>query len=528
MNAEVDPRAPHESTVRPSPWWARSLFGLLSGAASLAFGSAFAALFSTTSAVDAVGSSFIDRTPMWLKDLAIALFDDDNKTALRVGIFTVLAILAIALGIASRTSPAPIVLGIVFLTVVGAAAITERPGAGGGAIGTLALGAVIGIAASLLMWRAMMSHWWRRSTPTPSRVPAGWDRRAFLVAATAVAATSAVAAGVSVRSERRTASRIAAQRPTSLPAVAPDRRAVASPPPLVDEISFITPNDEFFRIDTALSFPRVDLDSWSLRIHGMVDRERELTYENLLDLPQVERTITLCCVSNEVGGPYIGNAVWQGVLLADVLRSIGVSPDAEQVFSTSLDGWTCGFPIETAFDGRDAMLAIGMNGEPLPLRHGFPARLVVPGLYGYVSATKWLADIEINRWSDERGYWIPRGWSLLGPVKTQSRIDVPRRNAELVPGPMVIAGVAWAQNIGIADVEVRVDRGSWGRATLSTDVSDDTWRMWTYEWDATPGDHTIQVRATDKNGVTQTETVAPVAPDGATSWHTRRITVSRA
>ncbi len=528
MNAEVDPLAPHVSDSRPSPWWARSIFGLLSGAASLAFGSAFAALFSTTSAVDAVGSSSIDRTPSWLKDLAIAWFGDDNKSALRVGIFAVLAILAVALGVSSRTSPAPIVLGIVFMAVVGAASITERPGVAGSAIGALVLGAAIGIAASMLMWRAMMSHWWRRNTPRPSRAPIGWDRRAFLVAATAVAASSAIATGVSVRGERRNARRIADQRPTSLPSVAPNQQSVAAPAPLVDEIDFITPNDDFFRIDTALSFPRVDLDSWAVRIHGMVDRELQLTYENLLDLPQVERTITLCCVSNEVGGPYIGNAVWQGVLLADVLRSAGVSPDAEQVFSTSLDGWTCGFPVETAFDGRDAMLAIGMNGEPLPLRHGFPARLVVPGLYGYVSATKWLADIEINRWSDDRGYWIPRGWSLLAPVKTQSRIDVPRRNATIDPGPMLIAGVAWAQNIGISEVEVRVDRGPWGRATLSDDVSDDTWRMWTYEWDATPGDHTIQVRATDKNGATQTETVTPVAPDGATGWHTRRITVSRA
>ncbi len=526
MNAEVDPHAPTETIAHPAPWWARCFFGLSGGAASLAFGSAFAALLSTTSAVDAVGSSFIDRTPAWLKDLAIAWFGDDNKTALRVGIFVVLAGLAVALGIASRATPAPLLLGIVFLTAVGAVAISERPAPAGRALIALALGSLVGIGASIAMFRAMMSQLRRRTTPSPSRAPLGWDRRGFLVAATAIAASSAVATGVSVRSGRDNARRIAAQRPTSLPAVDPDRRAVANPPAVHENVRFITPNDEFYRIDTALSFPRVDLDRWELRIHGMVEREVVLTYRDLLALEQVERTITLCCVSNEVGGPYIGNAVWQGVLLADVLESAGVSPGAEQVFSTSLDGWTCGFPVSAATDGRDALIAIGMNGEPLPLRHGFPARLVVPGLYGYVSATKWLAEIELNRWDDARGYWLPRGWARLAPVKTQSRIDVPRRNDDLTPGLVRIAGVAWAQHVGISAVEVRVDDGPWGRATLSDDVSDDTWRMWTFDWMATSGRHTIQVRATDKNGITQTDVVSPVAPDGATGWHTRRVEVA--
>ena len=526
MIAEVDPLAPHNSTPRSAPAWARALFGLLSGASALSIASVLAALFSTWSAVDAVGSSFIDRTPAWLKDLAIAWFGDDNKTALRVGIFVVLAILASTLGLASRTSPTPIVLGIVFMTVLGAVAISERPGSIGRTIGALVLGSLAGCAVSVLLWRSMTSHLRRRSTPSESQAPLGWDRRSFLIAATAVAAGSAGATALSVRQGWLDTNRIEAQRPTSLPPVGVDRRAVPSPAEIHPDLRFITPNDEFFRIDTALSFPRVDLDRWELRVHGLVENEIRLTYQDLLDLRQTERTITLCCVSNDVGGPYIGNAVWQGVLLADVLRSARISPDAEQVFSTSLDGWTCGFPVENALDGRDALIAIGMNGEPLPLRHGFPARLVVPGLYGYVSATKWLSEIELNRWSDDSGYWVPRGWARLAPVKTQSRIDVPRRNAEIDPGPLRIAGVAWAQHVGVAQVEVRVDRGPWSRATLSEDVSDDTWRMWTYDWEATPGDHTIQVRATDKNGITQTETVTPVVPDGATGWHTRRVRVS--
>ena len=528
MIAEVDPLAPRESTSLSAPSWARAVFGFLSGAATLSIASLLAALLSTWSAVDAVGSSFIDRTPAWLRDLAIEWFGDDNKTALRIGIFAVLAALALTLGVASRTSPTPILLGIAFLTVLGAVAISERPGNIDRAIGALVLGSAVGCAVSILLWRSMTSHLRRRGTPSESRAPLEWDRRSFLIAASAIAAGSAGATALSVRQGRLDASRIESQRPATLPQVGVDRRAVAPPADVHPDVRFITPNDEFFRIDTALSFPRVDLDRWELRIHGLVEEEIRLTYRDLLDLPQTERTITLCCVSNDIGGPYIGNAVWQGVLLADVLRSARVSPEAEQVFSTSLDGWTCGFPVENALDGRDALIAIGMNGEPLPLRHGFPARLVVPGLYGYVSATKWLSEIELNRWSDDSGYWLPRGWARLAPVKTQSRIDVPRRNAKIEPGLLRIAGVAWAQHVGIAHVEVRVDRGPWGRATLSDDVSDDTWRMWTYDWEATPGDHTIQVRATDKNGITQTETVTPVVPDGATGWHTRRVTVSGA
>lgn len=526
MSAEVDPLAECISDDRYAPAWARAITGILGGATAIAVGSALAGLLSATTPVDAVGSSFIDRTPAWLKDFAIATFGNDNKTALRVGIFAVLAGIAIALGIASRTSPAPMIFGISALAILGGMSVAERPGPVGRGVLALMIGTAAGLASSYLLWRLSVSRHRRVTTPGPSRAPAGWDRRAFLQAASAIAATSAVAGVVTVSSEQRRTNRIVAQRPASLPRVAPNQRSVLAPPSLTDGIDFITPNDDFYRIDTALSFPRVDLDRWKLRIRGLVQRDIELSYSDLLDLPQVERMITLCCVSNEVGGPYIGNAVWQGALLSDVLRTAGVSSDAEQMFSTSLDGWTCGFPVEVALDGRDALIAIGMNGEPLPLRHGFPARLVVPGLYGYVSATKWLSEIELNRWTDARGYWLPRGWARLAPVKTQSRIDVPRRNDSLEPGPTRIAGVAWAQSVGIAAVEVRVDDGSWQRATLSNDVSDDTWRMWTLDWNATSGTHTIQVRATDKDGYTQTQTVSPVAPDGATGWHTRRITVS--
>jgi hypothetical protein len=231
-------------------------------------------------------------------------------------------------------------------------------------------------------------------------------------------------------------------------------------------------------------------------------------------------------VSNEVGGDLIGNAVWQGVLLADLLDEVGVHNDATQVFGTSVDGWTCGFPIELALDGRDAMIAIGMNGESLPLKHGFPARMIVPGLYGYVSATKWLSRIELTTWDEAVGYWVPRGWARDAPIKTQSRIDVPRRGQSIPAGRTAIAGIAWAQHRGVSKVEVRIDDGTWHEARLGADVSVDAWRQWIYEWDSTPGTYVIQVRATDNNGDTQIEELSRPDPDGATGWHSRRVTVT--
>jgi hypothetical protein len=258
----------------------------------------------------------------------------------------------------------------------------------------------------------------------------------------------------------------------------------------------------------------------------MVDNEIVLSYDQLLAQPMVERTITLCCVSNEVGGDLIGNAVWQGVLLRPLLEEAGVRPGAEQVFSESVDGFTCGFPMAAALDDRDCLIAVGMNGQPLPRAHGFPARLVVPGLYGYVSATKWLQRIELTTWGADQGYWIPRGWSREGPIKTQSRIDVPRRDQTLQRGTVTVAGVAWAQQRGIAKVEIRIDGGDWHEARLGDGAGIDAWKQWIYEWDAEPGDHTLQVRATDTTGQPQTEEVAPPAPDGATGYHTRRVTVA--
>jgi DMSO/TMAO reductase YedYZ molybdopterin-dependent catalytic subunit len=290
---------------------------------------------------------------------------------------------------------------------------------------------------------------------------------------------------------------------------------------------YLTDNADFYRVDTALRVPVVPVDGWTLRIHGMVDHELELTFADVLDRRLVEKRITLTCVSNEVGGGYVGNAAWLGVPIADLLAEAGVQDGADAVRSTSQDGFTVGTPLAVLTDqDRGALLAIGMNGEPLPLKHGFPARMVVPGLYGYVSATKWVVDLEVTRFRDFKAYWTTRGYAAEAPIKTMSRLDVPRSFAHVKAGRVPVAGVAWAQHTGIAKVEVRIDDGAWNEATVAAEDGIDTWRQWVWRWDATPGDHRIEVRATDRSGYTQTAKTAPIAPDGATGLPTNYVTVT--
>jgi len=282
---------------------------------------------------------------------------------------------------------------------------------------------------------------------------------------------------------------------------------------------FITPNDRFYRVDTALLVPAVMAEDWQLRVHGMVERELTLDYEHLLARPLIERDITLTCVSNPVGGRYAGNARWVGTPLKDLLEEAGPLPEADQIVSRSVDGFTLGTPTAIATDGRDAMLAVAMNGEPLPLAHGFPVRLIVPGLYGYVSATKWLVDIELTTFDAYDPYWVQRGWAERAPIKTMSRIDTPSPFEDLVPGEIPIAGVAWAQHVGIERVEVSIDGAPWATAELAGEETVDTWRQWVYRWNATAGDHRLRVRATDRIGATQTAERAEPFPDGATGHH---------
>ena len=283
--------------------------------------------------------------------------------------------------------------------------------------------------------------------------------------------------------------------------------------------TFLTSNQDFYRIDVALRIPNRSAADWSMRIHGMVDRELTLTYADLLARPLVERTITMTCVSNPVGGDLISTANFIGVELRDILLEAGVQPGAEQLFSTSIDGWTAGTPVDVVLEpDRGALLAIGMNGEPLPPEHGFPVRMVVPGLYGFVSATKWIADLELTTFDAAQAYWLQRGWSRRAPIKTQTRIDFPRGFASVPAGRVTVAGIAWAQHTGIDQVEVRMDGGPWQPAELSTEVTVNSWRMWKADFQLAPGSHTVQTRATDRSGAVQVETRADVIPDGATGW----------
>jgi DMSO/TMAO reductase YedYZ molybdopterin-dependent catalytic subunit len=306
--------------------------------------------------------------------------------------------------------------------------------------------------------------------------------------------------------------------PSGSPAIAPAEASVAG-------LDYVSSNETFYRIDTAIVTPRIDPAEWSLKIHGRVANPMTLRFDDLLRRPLVERYITLTCVSNDVGGDLIGNARWSGVRVKDLLDEARPDPAADQVVSRSVDGFTAGSPTAVLRDGRDALIAVGMNGEPLPIEHGFPARLVVPGLYGYVSATKWLTELELTTFADFDGYWVPRGWAQQAPIKTESRIDRPRHRSTISAGPTVVAGVAWAQHRGISKVEVSVDEGPWQVATLAAVVSVDTWRLWSLPWQATPGHHQLRVRATDNAGELQTSATAPPAPDGATGWHTIDVTV---
>jgi DMSO/TMAO reductase YedYZ molybdopterin-dependent catalytic subunit len=301
----------------------------------------------------------------------------------------------------------------------------------------------------------------------------------------------------------------------------------AAQPFSVDGLSpYVTPNGDFYRIDTAIFVPQVDAATWKLTIKGKVDHTVSFTYADLLAMPLIEQPVTLACVSNDVGGPLVGNAVWLGVPLTKLLDRAGVHSDATQIVGRSVDDFTVGFPTEKAYDGRVAMVAVGMNGEPLPVTHGFPARLVVAGLYGYVSATKWLKDIELTRLEDYDAYWVPRGWSKEAPIKLQSRVDVPRSGATIPAGPTSIAGVAWDPSVGVSKVEVQLDDGAWNVAELGDVASKNTWVQWRYQWSATPGQHVAAVRAYDANGQVQTDVPSPPDPNGATGYHYRGFNVS--
>jgi DMSO/TMAO reductase YedYZ molybdopterin-dependent catalytic subunit len=503
----------------------------------------------------AVGGVVVNNVPAPVKDAGIAVFGTHDKTALITGTALLLAAYAALLGVLALRSRAAAPIGIALFAVIGVSAALTRNDAGlTAALPTLA-GAVAAYFALRYLLRTAVEAEPVGSAPPASGADASvpgagtagaaavgvatkpvgtrpvvhpsayreGGRRRFLVGIGAAAGVAAVGGfGGRLLTSRRavTAARNAVVLPPAPPPV-----PVPAGAQVQGAVAYVTSNKDFYRIDTALYPPQVDPATWELRIHGMVRNPITITWAQLLQRPMVQRHVTLACVSNEVGGDLIGNALWLGTPIKDLLDEAQPLPDADQAVQRSTDGWTCGTPTAVLRDGRDALLAIGMNGEPLPVLHGFPVRMVVPGLYGYVSACKWITEIELTRFSDYDAYWVPRGWSALGPIKTESRIDTPRDGAERQAGQVMVAGVAWAQHRGITKVEVQVDNGPWEPATLATVVSLDTWVQWSYAWQATAGEHILRVRATDKDGRTQTSTPAPPAPDGATGWHSVQVTV---
>ena len=507
--------------------WLGALAGALGAAAALAVIELLVLLDSTGDSVtEAVGNTFIDTFAGSLKDLAVELFGTNDKAALLIGTAVVAMLIGAWLGMRAIERPLTVYVGFGTFAALGIV-LAWRDELASKPLSVLAsvAGAVVG--AGLTIW---LARTWQRARTLEVEQPEreGLLRRTVLIDGGVAAAVLLLGVGIARSARetaRATASKVTRKLPTAKPKVTVPSGTLDEGAEAVAGISpFITPTDDFYRIDTAFRPPIVDVDDWTLTIKGMVDREITLTYDDLLARDLVEVPITMMCVSNEVGNHLVGTARWSGILLADLLQEAGVQDGAEQVMGESVDGFTAGFPVEAALDGRDAMLVVGMNGQPLPTEHGYPARLVVPGLYGYVSATKWIKEIRLTTW-DEKGYWIPLGWSRLGPIKTTSRIDVPHAGEELQPGTLPIAGVAWAPHRGIERVEVQIDDGPWQKATLGPTASDDTWVQWWLAWDATAGDHQIRVRAIDGEGRTQTAKVAAPAPDGATGLHTIDVTV---
>ncbi|MFD7643977.1 molybdopterin-dependent oxidoreductase [Kitasatospora sp. NPDC059795] len=512
------------------------MIGLASAVAALGAGELVAcATGAGTAPVIAVGSAAIDLTPTPLKEYAVRTFGTHDKPVLLGGIYLTMALLAALAGLLAVRRPlaGPAVFGA--FGGLGAWAALSRPGAAAAAdcVPSLVAG-LVGSATVLVLARL----WHRRPLAASGQLPGSVSLpeatevtgRRTVLTATAATLTAGALAGIGGRvlTDRRydvSAARDAVRLPAPPEQLPPLPAAVH---PNVPGLSpFTTPNADFYRVDTALTLPRIDPRDWTLRIHGLVDRPQLLTFDDLLREPLEELDHTLSCVSNEVGGPYVGTTRWLGAALPALLRRAGVRSGADQLVGRSQDGMTIGTPLESVLDGRRALLAVAMNGEALPLAHGFPCRSVVPGFYGYTSATKWLVDLEVTTFAAFDPYWVRRGWDRTGTVRTASRIEVPAPFAKVPAGDVDVAGTAWATHRGIAAVEVRVDGGPWRQAELAADAGPDLWRQWSYLWTgATPGTHRIEVRATDATGAVQPERRAAPFPAGATGWHSTVVIVT--
>lgn len=495
--------------------------GALSSGLALGVSELVAGLFVPfPSLIEGLGNFVVDNSPPALKDFAIEVFGTADKLVLLISIAVVTLALGAAVGVAARDRfwiSAAVFTGFAVLATL-AAARDPEVGLAAASI-PAAAAAVSGLATLRALYRV-----------GEDRAASARDdsRRSFIIGAGAVLGVAAVAGGLGrfliENAKRMVAGRDQVQLPSPAMALPPVPQTASLEVPELTPI--LVPNEDFYRIDTALSVPRVDLQDWTLTVKGRVDRPYSIDFSDLLDMRMVERDITLSCVSNQVGGGLVGNARWQGVPLSEILDRAGPRDDAEQIVGRSEDEFTVGFPFSAAYDGREALVAVGMNGEPLPFEHGFPARLVVAGLYGYVSATKWLTEIELTGWDEFDAYWVPRGWAKEAPIKTQSRIDTPGRAARIPPGPRQVAGVAWAPTRGISKVEVQLGEGTpWVEAVLSEPLSENAWVQWRVDWDPEPGEVFLRVRATDGEGEVQTEMERPPAPDGATGWHTQRVFV---
>jgi DMSO/TMAO reductase YedYZ molybdopterin-dependent catalytic subunit len=519
----TEPNAGPDASRPPRPLAA--LAGIGAGAAALGAAELLAGILpSAASPIIAIGDLIILLQPPGAKQFVVDLFGEADKLLLNLLIVAVALGAAAALGILARDRPG---LGRLGFSAFGLLALGAglRDPLSEPVTTVLVAAAAVGMAIGVLGW--LMRRAEAAARPPVAEMPA-WGRRRFLISSATVIAGAAVS-GVAGRALLDRGRLNAAAQAGSLP------EPVSTAAPIPDGASLtvqglsplVTPTRDFYRIDTALLVPRPNLESWRLNVSGMVDRPFELTYDELVAMPLHDQYVTIACVSNEVGGGLVGNALWRGVRLKDLLDRAGVQPAATQIVGRAVDGFTVGFPTVWALaDEREALVAVAMNGDPLPANHGFPARLIVPGLYGYVSATKWLAEIELTTLDAFDAYWVPLGWAKEAPILTQSRIDTPRDGTRIDPGTVAVAGVAWAPDRGISSVEVQVDEDGWQPAEVSTPISDATWVQFVYRWQTTSGDHLLRVRATDGQGVVQTDERTEPAPDGARGHHTIRVTVT--
>jgi DMSO/TMAO reductase YedYZ molybdopterin-dependent catalytic subunit len=506
--------------------WVYAVFGVVAAAFGVAIGTLVGALTEPAySPIEVVASTAIDIPPQAVKEWATSTFGTASKSIV-VGVVIVAVIVISAwAGVTARLRPRFGIQVMIVGGLVGAVAAVLRP------VDTFLAplpSLVAGGAAALALWwllrmaqpaAAQAEH---SSAPDLPSVESAGDgrelsRRGVLLGIGGVVvvggAAMASARWLALRASA-VASRVAAVLPQPAEALAPLPASVQAPVPGMTP--FITPNSDFYRIDTAVIVPQVTAEEWTLSFDGMVRRPFTITYAELLDMPMVERDVTIMCVSNPIGGDLIGTARWLGTPLLPLLERAGIEPGADQLFSTSVDGWTCSTPLDGLAE-REPLLAVGMNGEPLPIQHGFPVRMIIPGLYGFISATKWVTRISATTYAQDPAYWTVRGWATDAPVLTGSRIDLPQGSVTV--GQAAIGGVAWAMDgDGISRVEVSIDDGPWQDAQLADQPTPRTWRQWWLEWDATPGRHTISVRATNGLGETQTSEVRDVVPSGATGY----------